>query len=299
MPWSVSDQDHFICVPPISIFLRIRYETYPILGVYGDNYRGTVTFTHYFSQTGRHTVWSGAKKRESTRDKPYGDISSASIVKDIFSTSFAEFRIIQVQMTNDNLWPNDASNNYVGTSKRDKAFGDASTNIRPVKNLQNISNSTNPDGSPLDLSTPTKILRWAVWVAYGDPNPSNLDNKVGILCGIDDVPTTVVANPEGGIAAGITLSFSDHSNPPVSCVLYRRVRDFFQVEYDRVRVFTGSAIHELGHAIGVSGDDPYSTHSGNNSSVCAMRSGLGPTAYTNPVFCDYHIQFISSQTWYR
>ncbi len=259
-------------------------------------YQGTLTFTHYFSQAGVYQVWVAAGAAGS---EPLGRMQSVRYGIQILSATVNEFRVIQLQMVNDELWPNNIANNYIGAIKRDNAFRDASTNIHAIKNLQNISNSANPDSSAIDLSTSIKILQWAIWVGYGEPNPPNLDNRVGILCGIDDVPTNIVRNPEGGIAAGVTLSTSDHSTPPVSCVLYSRVRNFFQGEYDRARVLTGSAIHELGHAIGVFGDDPNITHSGNNSSNCAMRSGLGPTAFTNPVFCDYHIQLISSQTWYR
>ncbi len=209
-----------------------------------------------------------------------------------------KFNIIQVQMTNDDLWPSYTSSPYYyGTTQRDAAFGDANTSIVVKKNITGVSNTTNPDGSSLDLSSDLKIEQYGVWEAYGVRNPLNLDSKVGILCGIDDVTGGLLPNPSGGLIGGYTVFYSDHSYPPVSCVLYSRVRSFYS-GYNMVRVLTGSAIHELGHAIGIEGDDPNITHGGNHENDCVMHSKLGPDNYTDVYFCDAHLTQLKAFDWF-
>lgn len=86
---------------------------------------------------------------------------------------------------------------------------------------------------------------------------------------------------------------------PQSYVLYSRIRSQFSNHYDQVRVLTGSALHELGHARGIANDGSLITppHSGSNVYTCIMISPATQETFTDPKFCDGHNDFIGSVNW--
>ena len=91
--------------------------------------------------------------------------------------SFQKFNYIKLSMVNDELWPHQNSPNYDAAVKAAEAFGDANVILNTVDTKPNLSNTTGPDGNPLDLSSQPTIIRWAVWHAYGSPNPPNINLK--------------------------------------------------------------------------------------------------------------------------
>jgi hypothetical protein len=126
------------------------------------------------------------------------------------------------------------------------------------------------------------------------------DPKVGIFCAIDNISNSFPNVPSN--AGGITIMApAAHTDPPMCFILYSRLNSIYSNDYDRVRSKVGASIHELGHAIGIDKDDPniIPPHSGSNSDICTMHSPADPqTFYTNPLFCDGHRDFISTQNWF-
>lgn len=189
---------------------------------------------------------------------------------------------------------------YIGTSKRDLALIDALITINIDKTLP-VSNK-NDDGTSIDLSTIEKIKRWSIGKAYSNISeypPSDFNPKIGIYCGIDDLPQSLVPNPEGGIVAGYTLYYPNHDVCSISFTLFDRIKSIYSSSYDITRKITGNGIHELGHVLGIIGDDPNLTHTDPNSANCTMHSGLSPSVLTNPVFCKYHIDELKTFVWYK
>ena len=77
--------------------------------------------------------------------------------------------------------------------------------------------------------------------------------------------------------------------PPISVLLYSRMRADYGAQYDAVREEVGCGIHELGHATGILGDDNdpggiIPPHSGTNEANCVMHTGNQPDILTNIVF---------------
>lgn len=216
--------------------------------------------------------------------------------------SFKKFRIIQLHMVNDNLWPYYSSGTtiYNGGQKLNEAFRDAGVLIKVTSNKTGLSNTTGPDGLPIDFSSTEKLFRWAVMTEYG-PSMTGVDPKVTILSGIDDIPTSLLPNPTGQVTTGWTVSDPGHTTPQISFVLYSRIRNAYASSvYDQVRVISGTGIHELGHAFGITGDDPniLPPHGENNQADCTMKIGHYPSNYNNCVFCDSHKVYFTNQNWF-
>lgn len=257
---------------------------------------GTAVFTHTLTQVGTYTYWVCIGNG---LDKAHPNVTSESNKIEIIDNSKNNFEIIQLQMYgvhDDVLWPDDASNNYKGTSKRDNAFSLANTIIKATKTYRVF--YKNDDGTSLDLSTNQAIIRWTVTQAYGAFVQA--DGKITILAAIEDSP--LYADPLGSYIAGFTIPPDEgHITPPIALILNNRIRAHETSTYDIARACVGTAIHELGHSIGITNDDPNTIppHSGSNEADCLMHAVNPVSRYTNPVFCGNHIQFISTQTWFK
>ncbi len=218
----------------------------------------------------------------------------------LIEIKYKKFNVIQLAMVNDNLWPNLTAQQYDGVAQRNAALGDANLIYNVVDDKSGLSNTTDPEGFPIDFSNDTKMSRWAWWSAYG--TLTGIDPKKSIICGIDDVSLAYMGNPiDGGITAGFTLPDGTHSVPQLCFVLYSRIKNYYpSKQYDEIRTINGSLIHEIGHAIGIRNDgsiiDP--PHSGSNIGACLMLPKNTPDVYSNCLFCAGHIQFISNQNWF-
>ena len=296
--------------PTYYIFLKIlpgpfpsSYQDWYVISTNGNS-SGNGTVTYSFPDVNPSpTDYTVRGEIRTSNYSPY-QVKTQSMSFSI-TVNYHKFNIIQLAMTNDDLWPNYTSQNYYGYKQRDAAFGDANIEIAidNVHSKTGLSNSIDAFGQSLDLSSDDKVFRYAVSEAYGTAM-SGVDPKFEILCSVDDVPITYQSNPPNGITGGITLQVADHSTPPVSFILCNRIRGFYSDAYQRARYLTGAAIHELGHSIGITGDDinpnaPLTPpHSGNNRSSCLMITPNYPDTFTNPVFCQGHINFISQQIWF-
>jgi len=91
----------------------------------------------------------------------------------------------------------------------------------------------------------------------------------------------------------------DDQLPAMAYIRYDKIRTSYTVAYDFTRAANGVAIHELGHARGIGGDDPNINppHGGNNADICVMHSPYNINWFSNTVFCSNHIQFINSIIW--
>lgn len=208
--------------------------------------------------------------------------------------SFKKFNIIQLAMTGDNLWPDYPANNYFGYKQRDAAFGDANTVINVAYNYSNL---------PItNLATPELLVQWTINNSggnYNHPPYFDLDRDVAIICGVENIPNNIYLDPPlDDYTHGFTWPRSDQA-PAMSWIRYDKIRMFYTAAYDFTRAATGAAIHELGHARGIRGDDPNITppHGGSNIDVCVMHSPYDINWFTNTIFCGDHIQFINNITW--
>lgn len=212
---------------------------------------------------------------------------------------YKKFRLIQLQMVNNNLWPSytSGSTNYNGIQKRNEAFGDANTVIRIIQNISNLS-------TQVDFSSKLKLLYWTIQNAGGNTsNPPyySLDRDVAILCAVVNIPNNIDPTyPYSDDDHGFTWR-RDNQLPSMAYIRYDKIKLSYSAPYDFARAATGVSIHELGHSRGIAGDDPLGglipPHGGNNSSVCTMRSPYNISWFINPVFCDDHIIFLKTVTW--
>ncbi len=238
------------------------------------------------------TTYTVYAELRSSNYPPYSTLKTSSIYS--VEISFKKFNIIQLAMTGDNLWPNYSSNNYIGYKQRDAAFGDANTVVNVVHNYSNLSTA--------DLSTAVRLIEWTINKSggnYNNPPYFDLDPNIAIICGVENIPNNIdVSPPLDDNTHGFTWSRTDQV-PAMSWIRYDKIRTSYTADYDFTRAATGTAIHELGHARGIRGDDPNINppHGGSNIDVCVMHSPYDINWFTNTVFCSNHIQFIKNITW--
>jgi|GEM_PF-5683959 len=215
---------------------------------------GSTTFTYnFFDNNPSPTIYIvSAEIRKSDGTTVVAHSLGTSI-----TVSYQVYNIIQLQMTNDNLFPNYTDNsqgiNYNGYQQLNSAFGDANTEINIKNNIQNFS-------TQVDFSSSIKLQIWTITNAGGDPNNYNsygLGNNLAIICGVENIPNSIDAVTPSltDLTDGFTWMRSENS-PPFAYVRYDRIRANFSDTYSQIREMTGVAIHELGHARGINHDDP-------------------------------------------
>lgn len=257
---------------------------------------GTIAKSYTFSMPGKYIIWSAlAKSNEPTDDMGY--IVSHRPVVQVGGEPPKVFKIIEVEQGDNILWPNysQGSTSYNGKEKRNKAFNDAKLAITVDHNEKKV------EGENIFLSN-ERILEWTVLAAGGTFKKGNLglDPKVPIICAIYDVAENVliIKNTNGGQNNGYTIqgfyNNIDDCSPTMAYVLCSRIKNQDSDLYSQIFTINGSAIHELGHCGGITGDDPLiiPAHSGSNVSKCIMFSPLTNSHFLNPTFCTGHGDFI-------
>lgn len=229
----------------------------------------------------------------------------------IWSSNFLElpieyknFKIIQLQMVNNNLWSSYTSGNtnYNGIQKRNEAFGDALTHFKVINTISNLTSQI--------IENSSDLFRWTVLNAGGNLNASDygLDQDVSIVCGIDDADYTYI--PQGVYGFAYHRGLRDNKPVPSrTYTLYKRIRESGYSDEKKVVIGVGVTIHELGHARGIRGDEfsPIPPHSDDDiRKNCIMWPGSFPPTPNppeeranlySPYFCRGHREFIQNITW--
>ncbi len=260
---------------------------------------GEATASYIFSETNNSGTIYNVKaefKECSSCTTIIGETNSITIKVD-----YSKFRIIQLQMTGDNLWPNFIDNEeeiyYYGYNERMKAFGDANTFI----NIQNIPNLS----TQITFYTTQQLLEWTIDNAGGDHTNINgygLNKDVAIICGVENIPNditglnTTLDNLVTGFHMGRTELL-----PAMAWIRFDKIRLRYPDLWEFVRAVNGTTLHEMGHARGIQGDDPIGglipPHGGTNSDKCIMRSPYNVGWFISPVFCYEHLEFLKDITW--
>ncbi len=155
---------------------------------------GGYTFTHLFNQIGRYVVSVGAGLQSK---KPYGGTTSIQTCVssryeiEITESSTHYFKVLQLETTDNHLWPTNTDPFYSGENKRNTCFTYTNTTIYVTKTISNLTITNN------DVVTPLALFNWTITKAGGDINSGNcnLDPNTAILCAIDDLtfePSNVV-----------------------------------------------------------------------------------------------------------
>lgn len=261
-----------------------------------EDYQGELLVHHYFPKPGRYAVNVLVGTESNKNMKRSGTYYVQVEASDCPST---DFKIIQLAMEDDELWPNDLTHSYLGETKRDNAFADANIHLCITNNYEDLSKAVDANGEQNNFSERDKAEGWAYRWAYGPDylsNISRINPKITLLCSIDD--GTFEPEPAAGVCI---LPDIYHTVPPICFLFNNRINNVARNEYDKVRLITGVALHELGHALGIIGDaeNIIPPHSGDFVSTCIMQPNNSADSYTNPKFCTGHKNYLSNQTWYK
>lgn len=264
----------------------------------------TKDFPHTFTQPGQYYVYFSISKI------PYDPSSNwkgiyRSMPVTVVGNEMNNFRIIELSMVNDELWPNYSDQNanppfnYNGKQKRNKAFSDAGTSIETVNEIKNLSAQI--------FTTNDDFNYWAIEKAGGDLNKPGygLEYNTAIICGVDDVVPMI----EGALGrAWPQGDFNLKPAPARVAIAFSRIRTKVSSDKDRTLVINGVTIHELGHARGIKLDgwNIVPPHGGTDLSHCIMWGAALPPSinppdqtcdFFEPYFCQAHRSFIRGITW--
>ena len=214
-----------------------------------------------------------------------------------------EIPIVLVGLGDERVWqlnPNKVS--YNPLSKLAVAFAPSQVTITAVDTYNDVEAPENP------WATQEELTLWVISKCV-----EGYVSGVPILCALKDVSTTFTssANVMGYEIDGTSV------RPNIGYILNDRI-DAVQITHnytddERIYFANGVAMHELGHALGINGDDATEQYPDNqinpphndpNASTCLMRSparpvtvnNILPTVGENPVFCKGHNDFFYNET---
>lgn len=264
----------------------------------------TEYFSHTFTQPGNYTLWFSISKSYNTLQNP-GTNFRKELNVTVIGDEMNNFKIIELSMVNDELWPNYSDQNanppfnYNGKQKRNKAFLDAGTSIETVNEIKNLSAQI--------FTANDDFNYWAIEKAGGDRNKPgyDLDYNTAIICGIEDI------QPLPEYVYGIAWQQGDFKQKPAparATVLFSRMKQKGYSDKLETLFINGTAIHEMGHARGIKFDgwNIVPPHGGTDLSHCIMWGAALPPSinppdqtcdFFEPYFCESHRNFLMGITW--
>jgi hypothetical protein len=211
-----------------------------------------------------------------------------------------------INQINNNCWVDDPDNNYYCSDKLSSAFFAGNTSMNVICNLRDFDPPLT--GFSTDLTNET--WAWTKIPNYDFNKPNfNLDKRLCIICGISDITAQFSSDQKLTTAKGFTYP-KDGDVPSISFVLNQRIINDWSNFSDAVKIRTGTIIHELGHGVGVHGDDDHVDINGNlapnlnpahnptDDINCIMRSPVTISSCTNPYFCTGHQGFFKGTVPY-
>lgn len=181
---------------------------------------------------------------------------------------------------------------YDGWAKALAAFKGAETSLQVEKTKSNI--------LPLEFFfTESQLYNWTVTHAGGNVNlpDAGLDWNVAIISAIDDVDWDIEPLPAVGFTYHREQAADGSHHPARAYVMNQRIRDQLPWNdyYSQTANFTGTGVHELGHARELDEAD-HSNHSGSYQNSCITWDN-SLADIVNIKFCDGHEYEMKNVTW--